>query len=1036
MTKKLLFRAPVTTASGYGVHSRQILKSLLDCGEFDVGVIPTSWGQTPTLQDEKLNELVNQLVSNHIENVRSNTNYDVSVQCTIPNEFQKLARVNIGVTAGIEVDRVSPEWIIKTNENVDLIIVPSKHSAETFANVRYKTQSGELLQLQKPMMIAPEGVDSSIFNTKMIEPFQISLDTSFNFLSVGLGFDNQIGCDRKNLSLLVKLFCEKFKDDKDVGLVLKTSMVGYSLVDYNIVKAKIADIKRSTGCGKYPKIYLVHGRLSDDEMASLYKHPLIKAFVTLTHGEGYGLPVIEAAACGLPVIATNWSGHLDFLTIDGKKKFVPLDFDLIDIPKSVVWKNVMDEGTRWANVKVDDVKNKMKKVVLSYDKPKEWANELAIHVEKNFNLEKTCADLSRSILDFLSMNSNNSSSETFALKMKSQLGYDNEKTLLYTMPMSSGDVYVSTAVIDSLKKKFPDHKIIFATDAKYSSILKDNKNIDRIIQFENWMANVPLCEQVFDLVFTPNLAIQTIQSNWIKGGKGRLLAEEMAFQCGVTLGDYFIKTEKPQASLPERYIVLHPGSGKGQWEARNYLHWQNVVFNLNKMLNIPIVQVGLKEDPQYEGCIDYRGKTSSQNELAYVIEHANLVLGIDSVSMHLAAGLGIPLVSLFGSSYPTSTGPAHAKTVTHLLETPDRLGCKKACYKYQCEKNKECPCINKIDPRTVLTYVIHVLANSSMPELLGKSIEYNEFMPKIAGYTHVFNAESQGFPYIESIKSMLGFCDEVVVVDGGSNDGTVEKIKEICDERVKVFVHEWDWNEPGMDGMQKAFGRAMCSVGPNDFLWQQDADEVVHEDDYEKIKEIVKQFPRDADLIHLPVVELWGNGNSVRTDRHSWKWRLSRNNFRITHGINVKARVFDEKTGKTFAKKDMSDGCEYIDIMSGEYIPHKGFYNNDLERSRKMNPAEYGKKMNDVISKLPCVWHYSWAKMERKIKNFNEFWDKCWSNLYNEEKSKKRFDCKTDEEVKATAQKMIEQGGEHEKGTLFEVTKAHPNIMLDWRAKP
>ena len=61
-------------------------------------------------------------------------------------------------------------------------------------------------------------------------------------------------------------------------------------------------------------------------MANLYAHPKIKAYVSLTHGEGYGLPLFEAAYHGIPIIAPDWSGHLDFLympvkcTICQKKK--------------------------------------------------------------------------------------------------------------------------------------------------------------------------------------------------------------------------------------------------------------------------------------------------------------------------------------------------------------------------------------------------------------------------------------------------------------------------------------------------------------------------------------------------------------------------------------------------------------------------------------------------------------------------------------------------------------------------------------------
>jgi hypothetical protein len=512
----------------------------------------------------------------------------------------------------------------------------------------------------------------------------------------------------------------------------------------------------------------------------------------------------------------------------------------------------------------------------------------------------------------------------------------------------------------------------------------------------------------------------------------------MAAQCQVELGDYFIKTEKVEG-LPEKYVLLHPGSGKGQWEARNFLGWNKVVKNLQRVLDVPIVQVGLEDDPAYEGCVDLRGKTT-YNQLAFVVQNASCLVSIDSVSMHLAAAFGTPHVAIFGSSYATTTGPVLPKNVppekSILLETVNRLGCEKACYKYQCTVDRDRPCINELDPKEIFTCVLVQLGmvregdGLKVHEILKG---WDECKPKIAGYTHVLNAETHGFPYVESVRSMLGFCDEVIVVDGGSTDGTVEKIKAIGDARIKIHERKWDWNEPGMDGMQKAFGRAMASVGPEDFLWQQDADEVVHEEDYEKIKRLAERFPRDVDLLHLPVVELWGSGKNVRTDRHSWKWRMSRNNFRVTHGINKEARVLDEKTGRTYAKKGMSDGCEYVDIMTQEHISHKGFYTNELEMVRRQNPVAYGAAMNKIFGEIPSVYHYSWADLPRKIRNFKEFWNKCWSNLYNDPAPVDRFpDVQTDEDVVKKAEELLHQGGEHGKATTFELERSNPAIMSDW----
>jgi len=1040
--KKLLFKGPVTTASGYGVHARQILRGLIASGIYDISIRALTWGNTSMLDDNHpLMQTINQMCVKH--EIEKNQNppaqYDVSVQVTIPNEFERLAKVNVGITAGIEVDVVSPEWVLKSNEMVDVLFVPSQHSKDVFEKSVFQGTDGSQLKLNKSAHLAPEGFDPRYFNTDDIEMTDYGWGTDFNFLFVGLGINMNTDGGRKNIANLVKWFCEAFKGDESVGLVLKTAVVNNSLMDFEMTKQCVRRLKEVSGCGEYPKIHLVHGRLTDEEMAALYKHPSIKAFCTLTHGEGFGLPLLEAAACGLPVMAAPWSGHVDFLNVPGEKRsFVELDYDMTDVPQADIWKGVIEPGTHWASVKEEDVKLKLKRVREHYDKPKEWADKLAVHVSEHFTEGRVMTSLVEDIVKFSEMaNVNNPKTpEDLIRYVKGQFTEDDEgKKLLYTMPMSAGDVYVSSAVIDGLKAKHPDHKIFFATKVEYASIVDDNPNVHKVMQYVDWMTNVPLLEQMFDEVYTPNLNVQMMFSNWIHGGKGRKLVDEMANACNVELGEYFIETAKPAKQLPDRYIAFNPGSGKGQWEARNYLHWREVVDNLNRELGeyVKIVQVGMKGDPFYEGCDDFRGCTKDFKELAYVIEHAKAVVGIDSVTMHMAAGLGIDHVALFGSSYVTSTGPVCQRGKecrSRLIETKDRYGCNKACYKYQCEKNREHPCINEIDPREVFWNVIMLISGTAAAD--DADARYEEYNPKISGYTHVLNAESGGYPYIQSITSMLGFCDEVIVVDGGSDDGTLEKIEAIGDDRIQIHDRKWDWDEPGMDGAQKAYGRVMCS---GEFLWQQDVDEVVHERDYDKIRALAKRFPKQVDLVHLPVVELWGDGETCRTDRHAWKWRLSRNNFRITHGIAKHARVMCEKTGKVYAKRGMSDGCEYVDIMTYDYIPHGGFWNEQFEQLRQTNPQEYGKLMNQVFDQLPSVYHYSWADVPRKIKNFKMFWDKCWTNLYREQEPEDRFsECSLDDEesIIHRADEMRKQGGEHGEAETFQLTQPGPVIMKEW----
>lgn len=1035
--KKLLFWGPVLTASGYGEHSRGILKALLDSGKFDVSVISVRWGQTPFLfeEDEFLNQ-VRQLAERGEEERKAGVKYDVAMQVTIPNEFKRMAPFHIGVTAGIEVDRVSPAWIEKANAEVDLVIVPSQHSAGTFAAIVYKDQSGQKeLRLQKPVMVASEGTDTSVFKPTPRETTGVLQDMpDFNFLSVGLGLDKNFGEDRKNISGLVKAFCEKFKDDDRVGLVLKVSLVNGSLMDFETCRGRINEIKRMAGCtGPFPRIKLLHGRMSKHQLAALYRDPKIGAYVTLTHGEGYGLPTLEAAASGLPVLATNWSGHLDFLQLpDGKKRFIPIECEIKEVPQSAVWNGVIEPGTRWAYPSEKDAGDKMKKVFLSPETPNAWAAELAGYIARELDVASVGARLVEHLLPFLDRAAQQQpiDSRTAREKIREQLSLPpGKKVLLYTMPMSAGDVLVSTGVVSSLRKKFPEHIIIFATDPRYMDLLRSNPDIDKTIGFEQWMMDVPFLEGIFDEVYTPNLAIQLTTSNWVHSGKGRKLGDEMAAQCQVEFGDYRVNVQE-MSGLPEKFVAFHPGSGQGQHEARNYRHWRKVIHNLTKS-GITVVTVGQEGDIHFEGSVDLRGKTT-YSQLAGVIQKASCLVGIDSVTMHMAAALGTPHVAIFGSSYAATTGPVYkdeANMQFTLLETKNRLGCEKACYKHQCIVDRESPCLNEIDPRDIVFYTV-LYAKQNLHEAEIAKRDFEDIRPKISGYTHVLNAQDQGFPYIQSITSMLGFCDEVIVVDGGSTDGTLENIQEIGDPRIQVHTRKWDWNEPGMDGMQKAFGRAMCT---GEFLWQQDADEVVSERDYEKVRKLSERFPSGTDLVHLPVVELWGGQTKFRTDRHSWKWRMSRNNFKVTHGINKAARVIEEKTGRIFAKKGMSDGCEYIDVLTGEYITHKGFYTQQLELLRKNNPEAYGREMNKIFGDLPSVFHYSWADIPRKVRNFRDFWDKCWSNLYNDPNPEPRFpDVKTDEDVKRKAAEVLDRGGEHGPAVVVPLSVPPPAIMVGW----
>ncbi len=267
---------------------------------------------------------------------------------------------------------------------------------------------------------------------------------------------------------------------------------------------------------------------------------------------------------------------------------------------------------------------------------------------------------------------------------------------------------------------------------------------------------------------------------------------------------------------------------------------------------------------------------------------------------------------------------------------------------------------------------------------------YMQYKPTISAYTTTKDCIDQGYPWKECITSMLGFADEVVVVDGGSRDGTWEKLASWSEKEPKLKIKQVarNWNHPRFaifDGQQKAEARSLCT---KEFLWQQDADEVVHEIDYEKIYRLCRNFPRTAVLVSLPVIEYWGSNKKVRCDINPWKWRLSKNVENITHGIPANLRKKD-KEGNSCALPG-TDGCDYVFVNNGEVVPNANFYTQEVHNARVAALAgneeaflAYQGWFNNVIDHLPGVHHYSWIDISRKMRTYKNYWQKHWESLYD-----------------------------------------------------
>jgi glycosyltransferase involved in cell wall biosynthesis len=395
----LVFQAPIATRSGYGDHSRDILKSLFELDKFDVKVVPTRWGSTPQDQIDPQTEFGQRILQNIVTNLPSPP--DVFIQVSVANEFKKVGKYNIGITAGVETT-IAPQEFIQASNQMDLIITPSEFTKEVLVKTSYtqvdKQTNQEVgkIQLNKPVEVLFEGVDLNVYNSKSEFSILEKVDTDFNFLFVGHWLGGELGHDRKDVGMMIKTFCTVFKSlpkDKQPGLILKTSHAGFSVGEREDTAKRILDLTKEFG-DKCPSVHLVWGDLSESELNSLYNDVKVKAMVMFTKGEGYGRPLAEFATTGKPIVVSNWSGYKDFLP---EEHTVYLEGELKNVHETAQNKFLLKES-KWFYVDYSKAAAKLFDVHKNYKKYLKESEGLKTNIQNNFSLSKMSIKLGE-ILD-------------------------------------------------------------------------------------------------------------------------------------------------------------------------------------------------------------------------------------------------------------------------------------------------------------------------------------------------------------------------------------------------------------------------------------------------------------------------------------------------------------------------------------------------------------------------------------------------------------------------------------------------------------
>tara|TARA_B100000131_G_scaffold316443_1_gene356537 strand:+ start:1842 stop:3002 length:1161 start_codon:yes stop_codon:yes gene_type:complete len=371
--KNVVFRGPCLTNSGYGVHSRQIFRWLLAnerAGNIKLYCQPTGWGITTwSISPDRYEGLAGEIMQ---RSINLDVKPDISFQVQLPFEWDhELASYNVGITAGIETDRCHESWH-QHIQKMDSVIVPSEHAKRSMSGA-----------FSSKIDVIPESYfDQIASGEKDFDQFDFS--TPFNFLLFGQITGNNSENDRKNFYNTVKWFCEEFKEDKKVGLIVKTNRGRSTKIDRLATSQLLTKLLAEVRPSDFPKIHLVHGDLEDADLYRLYNSEKVKALVTLTRGEGFGLPILETAAVGKPVIATNWSAHTEFLRIGS---FAKVRYELKSIPKSRSDSDIFAAGSKWAEADEDDAKKKMRKVYENYKQFLDSSQILKKKIIENYSWE-------------------------------------------------------------------------------------------------------------------------------------------------------------------------------------------------------------------------------------------------------------------------------------------------------------------------------------------------------------------------------------------------------------------------------------------------------------------------------------------------------------------------------------------------------------------------------------------------------------------------------------------------------------------------